>query len=61
LESSFACNTHYLNLFSAKGTGKDEKEALIVDGKLSKIGTKRKLFALFLSCFFIIIIFFYQM
>ncbi|CAK7349372.1 unnamed protein product [Dovyalis caffra] len=32
-----------LNFFSAKGlsTGKDDKEALIVDGKLSKVGTKR--------------------
>lgn len=32
-----------LRFFSAKGlsTGKDDKEALIVDGKLSKVGTKR--------------------
>ncbi|XP_011024642.1 PREDICTED: uncharacterized protein LOC105125758 isoform X1 [Populus euphratica] len=32
-----------LSFFSAKGlsTGKDDKEALIVDGKLSKVGTKR--------------------
>jgi hypothetical protein len=29
-------------------TGKDDKEALIVDGKLSKVGTKRKLFAMIL-------------
>jgi len=39
-----------LSFFSAKGlsTGKDDKEALIVDGKLSKVGTKRKLFAMIL-------------
>jgi hypothetical protein len=39
-----------LRFFSAKGlsTGKDDKEALIVDGKLSKVGTKRKLFAMIL-------------
>ncbi|KAG6787386.1 hypothetical protein NC652_007519 [Populus alba x Populus x berolinensis] len=32
-----------LSFFSAKGlsTGKDDKEALIVDGKLSKVGSKR--------------------
>ncbi|KAL9431318.1 hypothetical protein AB3S75_026490 [Citrus x aurantiifolia] len=32
-----------LKFFSAKGlsTGKDEKDALIVDGKLSKVGSKR--------------------
>lgn len=42
-----------LKFFSAKGlsTGKDDKDALIVDGKLSKVGSKRK----FLSIPFMLI------
>lgn len=42
-----------LKFFSAKGlsTGKDDKDALIVEGKLSKVGSKRKFFQ-FLLCVF---------
>ena len=39
-----------LSFFSAKGlsTGKDDKEALVVDGNLSKVGNKRKLLEMIL-------------
>lgn len=37
-----------LSFFSARGfpTGKDDQDALVVDGKLVKVGTKRKFFLL---------------
>lgn len=39
-----------LSFFSAKGlpNGKDERSALIVDGKLSKVGSKSKFFGIWL-------------
>lgn len=46
-----------LSFFSARGlsTGKDDQDALVVDGKLIKVGTKRKLsyfiLGFFVSCF----------
>lgn len=42
-----------LKFFSAKGlpTGKDDQEALIVDGKFCKLGSKSKLFDFFFLSF----------
>lgn len=52
LVSSSVTWTSLLKFFSARGlsTGIDDKNAVIVDGRLCKVGSKRKLFQ-FLFCF----------